>query len=159
MMRLSFFGSTGSLCPTYSSRLPLPLVSMMRGVQPCDFASSPVSRYILVLSQPTTPLAGPPALVHSVWLASFAKYRWCVEKQVLMSFHSPVLGSYIDRCRGESLSGAIFADGGRPPSPGSSTRAWRDRGRDASPASRYSSPDRGPARGRCSLRAIRRSSR
>src|ERR1700704_559697 len=111
MMRLSFFGSTGSLCPTYSSRLPLPLVSMMRGVQPCDFASSPVSRYILVLSQPTTPLAGPPALVHSVWLASFAKYRWCVEKQVLMSFHSPVLGSYIDRCRGESLSGAIFADG------------------------------------------------
>src|SRR5580765_2687481 len=111
MMRLSFFGSTGSLWPTYSSRLPLPLVSMISGVQPCDFTSSPVSRYILVLSQPTTPLAGPPALVHSVLFASLAKYRWCVEKQVLMSFHSPVFGSYTERCRGESLSGAIFAEG------------------------------------------------
>src|SRR5438132_1205240 len=111
MMRLSFFGSTGSLGPTYSSRLPLPLVSMTSGVQPCERTSSPVSRYILVLSQPTTPLCGPPALVHSVLLASWPKYRWCVEKQVLISFHWPVFGSYIERWRGDSLSGATFADG------------------------------------------------
>src|ERR1051326_5636143 len=60
-IRLSLFGSSGSFASTYSSRLPLPLVSTITGVQPCDFASSPVSSYILVLSQPTTPLCGPPA--------------------------------------------------------------------------------------------------
>src|SRR5712692_1105547 len=73
--RLSFIGSTGWLGSTHSSRLPLPLVSRMNGVQPCDFTSSPVSSNILRFSQPTTPLAGPPALVHSVWLASSAKIR------------------------------------------------------------------------------------
>src|SRR5215467_1417203 len=111
MIRLSLFGSSGSLASTYSSRLPLPLVSMISGVHPCDFASSPVSSYILVLSQPTTPLAGPPADVHSVLLASLAKYRWCVGKQVLISDHLSVFGSYMESCRGDSFSGTTFADG------------------------------------------------
>jgi hypothetical protein len=84
---------------------------MTSGVQPCDFTSSPVSRYILVLSQPTTPLCGPPALVHSVLFASLAKYRWCVEKQVLTSFQSPVFGSYIESWRNEPSCGATFAEG------------------------------------------------
>src|SRR3954464_7416951 len=111
MTRLSLVGSTGWFASTYSSRLPLPLVSTMIGVQPCDFASSPVSRYILVLSHPTTPLCGPPALVHSVLLASWPKYRWCVLKQVLISDHFPVFGSYIESWRADVSSGAIFADG------------------------------------------------
>jgi hypothetical protein len=34
--------------------LPLPLVSRMNGVQPCDFTSSPVSSNIFRFSQPTT---------------------------------------------------------------------------------------------------------
>ena len=38
--RLSFAGSTGWFGSTYASRLPLPLVSMMSAVQPCDFTSS-----------------------------------------------------------------------------------------------------------------------
>ena len=61
-MRLSFAGSTGSFGSTYASRLPLPLVSTMIGVQPCDFAESPVSKNVLVFTQPTTPLLepGPP---------------------------------------------------------------------------------------------------
>src|SRR5437879_5853333 len=36
MMRLSFLGSTGWLASTYSSRFPLPLVSMISGVLPSD---------------------------------------------------------------------------------------------------------------------------
>src|SRR5882757_11212076 len=103
MIRLSLAGSSGSFGPTQASRLPLPLVSMISGVQPCDFAASPVSSYILVLSQPTTPLAGPPALVHSVLLASWPKYRWCVPKHVLISENFLVLGSYIERWRGDSF--------------------------------------------------------
>src|SRR5215213_3321915 len=95
MIRLSLFGSSGWLASTYSSRLPLPLVSMISGVQPWDFTSSPVSSYILVFTQPTPPLCGPPALVHSVLLASWPKYRWCVLKQVLISDHFPLFGSYI----------------------------------------------------------------
>ena len=35
-MRLSFAGSIGWLGSTYSSRLPLPLVSRTNGDQPCD---------------------------------------------------------------------------------------------------------------------------
>jgi hypothetical protein len=35
-MRLSLVGSTGWFGSTYSSRLPLPLVSRMRAVHPCD---------------------------------------------------------------------------------------------------------------------------
>ena len=68
-MRLSLAGSSGWLGSTYSSRLPLPLVSRMSAVQPCDFAASPVSSNILVFTQPTTP-PPPPLLVHSVLLAS-----------------------------------------------------------------------------------------
>src|SRR5262245_23614704 len=41
MIRLSFAGSTGWSGSTYSSRLPLPLVSRMNAVQHCDFCSSP----------------------------------------------------------------------------------------------------------------------
>src|SRR5947199_9210925 len=69
---------------------------MISGVQPCAFTSSPVCSYSFVSSQPTTPLAGPPALVQIVLLASLAKYRCCVEKQVSMRDHLPVLGSYIE---------------------------------------------------------------
>src|SRR5436190_10778289 len=69
LTRLSLVGSTGWFGSTYSSRLPLPLVSRMSAVQPCDFAASPVSSNILVFTQPTTP-PPPPLLVHSVLLAS-----------------------------------------------------------------------------------------
>jgi hypothetical protein len=71
-------------------------VRRMIGVQPCDFASSPVSSYFRVFSQPTTPLWGPPALVHRVLSKSFAKYRCCVVKQVSISDHLPLFGSYIE---------------------------------------------------------------
>src|SRR5690349_22220371 len=111
MMRLSFLGSSGWFASTYSSRLPLPFVSMISGVQPCDFTSSPVCSYIFVFSHPTTPLAGPPALVQRVLLASVPKYRCWVEKHVLISDHLPVFGSYMDSCRSDSFSGATFADG------------------------------------------------
>jgi hypothetical protein len=42
----------------------------------------PIARFVkqLVSSQPSTPLAGPPALIYSVFLASSAKTRWCVEE-------------------------------------------------------------------------------
>ena len=65
---MSFVGSSGWSGSTYSSRLPLPLVSRMNGVQPCDFTSSPVSSNILRFSQPMTPgpvtaAAGPQRLV------------------------------------------------------------------------------------------------
>src|SRR5262245_28962080 len=83
----------------------------MSGVQPCDFCSSPVSSNILRSSQPTTPLAGPPALVHSVWLASSAKTRWCVEKQVLIKVNFLVFGSNIERCRLALFMGKTLADG------------------------------------------------
>ena len=53
-MRLSFVGIERLIGSTYASRLPLPLVSMMSAVQPCDFTSSPVSSNIFVFSQPTT---------------------------------------------------------------------------------------------------------
>src|SRR6266850_2929654 len=44
--------------------------------------------------------------------ASRAKLRWCVGKQVLISVHLPVFGSYIDRWRFASpASGNAFADG------------------------------------------------
>ena len=74
-MRLSFAGSTGWFGSTHSSRLPLPLVSMTIGVQPCAFASSPVSSNTLRSSQPSAPLPGPPALIHSVLFASSANTR------------------------------------------------------------------------------------
>src|SRR6202171_4371376 len=111
-MRLSLAGSTAWFGSTYpSSRWPLPLVSRMSADQPCDFASSPVSSNILRLSQPTTPLTGPPALVHSVLLASSANTRWWVGKQVLISVILPVFGSYMDRCRVDVSTGVSLAEG------------------------------------------------
>src|SRR5262245_32525973 len=95
--RLSFAGSTAWLGSTHSSRLPLPLVSSTNGVQPCDLASSPVSSNCLRFSHPTTPTPPTPLEVHSVLLASSAKMRWCVGKQVEMSVHLPEAGSYIER--------------------------------------------------------------
>ena len=68
-----------------------------------------------MFSHPTTPLSGPPALVHSVLLASWAKYRCCVLKQVSISDHFPVFGSYIESWRPESSSGATFAEGRSEP--------------------------------------------
>src|SRR5688572_719681 len=110
-MRLSFVGSTGSFGSTHSSRLPLPLVSRMNGVQPCDFTSSPVSSNILRLIQPTTLLAAPPLLSHSVLLASSAKTKWCVEKQVLIKVNFFAFGSYIDTWRFSRSRGNTLADG------------------------------------------------
>src|SRR5262249_61130260 len=83
----------------------------MKGDHPCDFCSSPVSSNILRLSQPKTGVCGPPALVHSVLLASSAKIRWWVGKQVLISVNFPLAGSYIDRWRLSSCIGNTFADG------------------------------------------------
>src|SRR5439155_24774460 len=83
----------------------------MSGVQLWDFCSSPVSSNIFRFNQPMTPLPGPPALVHSVWLASSAKTRWCVGKHVLISVIFPVFGSYMDRWRLAWSIGKSFADG------------------------------------------------
>src|SRR5258708_12505267 len=78
----------------------------MIGVQPCDLAESPVSRNSLVFTQPTTPLAGPPARSQSVLLASWPKYSWGGEKQVSTCAHLPVFGSYTDTWRAELSSPA-----------------------------------------------------
>src|SRR6266481_2627851 len=114
-MRLSCAGSTGWLGSTYASRLPLPLVSRIRGVQPCDLTSSPVSSNIFRSSQPSTPGPVTPLLVHKVLLASSAKIRWCVGKHVLIKVNLPVAGSYIDRWRLASCSGNTLADGWSDP--------------------------------------------
>src|SRR6267142_2746590 len=113
-MRLSFVGSTGWFGSTYSSRLPLPLVSRTSAVQPCDFAASPVSSNILVLSQPTTPVP-PPLDVHSVSLASLAKFRWWVVKQVSTKVYFIVFGSSIASWRLLSGTGNALADGWSDP--------------------------------------------
>src|SRR5262245_62231949 len=84
----------------------------MSADQPCDFTSSPVSSKVLRLSQPITPLCGPPALVQSVLLASSANTRWWVGKQVRMSVIFPLLGSYIERWRVDCSIGVSFGDGG-----------------------------------------------
>src|SRR5690606_31659218 len=78
-IRLSLFGSTGSFGSTYSSLFPLPLVSRISGVQPCEATSSPVSSYFLVSSQPIT---CPPPLVQRVLFSSSANIRWWVLKAV-----------------------------------------------------------------------------
>src|SRR5438876_9368075 len=114
-MRLSLAGSTGWFGSTYSSRLPLPLVSSTSAVQPCDFCSSPVSSNIFTLSQPTTS-PPPPLLVHSVLFASLANCRWCVPKQVSINVTFFVLGSYTASCRPEFATGKSFADGWDEPS-------------------------------------------
>src|SRR5664279_3584748 len=89
---MSLLGSSGWPGSVYSSRLPLPLVSTMSEVHPCDFAASPVSKNILVLSQPTGLSPAPPD-VHSVSLASSAKFRCWVPKQVSIKVYLPVFGS------------------------------------------------------------------
>src|SRR5207247_11324328 len=83
----------------------------MSAVQPWDLTSSPVASNILRFSQPITPLCGPPALVHSVLLASSAKTRWWVGKHVRISVIFPVFGSYMERCRFDVSMGVSFADG------------------------------------------------
>src|SRR5688572_18180500 len=113
--RLSLAGSAGALTSTHSSRLPLPLVSRMNGVHPCERASSPVSSNILRLSQPTTPTPPTPLEVQRVLLASSARIRWCVGKQVETSVHLFAAGSYIGRCRPALSIGKTFAEGWSPP--------------------------------------------
>src|ERR1700730_17829700 len=107
---MSFVGSTGWFGSTHASLLPLPFVSMINGVHPWDFTSSPVFRNIFVFSQPTAP-PPPPLLVHSVLFASSANIRWCVPKQVLMCVSFFVCGSYIASWRPEAFNGNTFADG------------------------------------------------
>src|SRR5881296_284153 len=87
----------------------------MNGVQPCDFTSSPVSSNILRFSQPTAPGPVTPLLAHNVLLASSAKIRWWVGKQVLISVNLPLAGSYMERCRLAFSSGNTLADGWLPP--------------------------------------------
>src|SRR6266478_4002796 len=100
-MRVSLSGSTGcpgSLYP--SSRLPLPLVSTISAVQPCDFAWSLVSQNILVLTHPTIARSFCRLLLsHSVLSASSAKFRWCVPKQVSIKVNFFVFGSQTVTCR------------------------------------------------------------
>src|SRR5882672_3076679 len=110
-MRRSLVASNGWFGSVYSSRLPLPLVSRMNGVQPCDLTSSPVSSYIFMLIHPAAPLAGPPALAHSVLLASKPNCTWWVGKHVLIILNSLVFGSYIVTWRPDAASGNTFADG------------------------------------------------
>src|SRR5215471_5154323 len=86
----------------------------MSGVQPCDFAASPVSSNILVLTQPTTP-PPPPLEVHSVLLASKPNCRWWVVKQVSTNVYFIVFGSSIASCRWLSSSGNSLADGWSDP--------------------------------------------
>src|SRR4030095_6294702 len=107
-MRLSLVGSTGWLGSTYSSRLPLPLVSSTSAVQPCDLAASPVSSNIFVLTQPTT---GPPPLVHTVSLASYANCRWWVWKHVSTNVYFIVFGSRNVRARFVRSIGKSCAEG------------------------------------------------
>src|SRR6266581_8197681 len=87
----------------------------MNGVQPCERTSSPVSSNIFRLSQPNAPGPVTPLLAHSVPLASSAKIRWCVGKQVLISVNLPLAGSYMERCRLACSSGNTFAEGWSEP--------------------------------------------
>src|SRR5262245_3527509 len=87
----------------------------MSAVHPWDFTSSPVSSYILRFNQPMTPLPGPPALVHSVLLASSANTKWWVGKHVLISVNLSVVGSYMERWRLDDSIGVSFAEGWSEP--------------------------------------------
>src|SRR5579863_1810306 len=107
-MRMSLLGSMGWPGSVYSSRLPLPLVSRTKGVQPEDFSASCVWSNILVFSQPT--LSPPGLLNHSVLLASSANIRCCVLVQRSTSSHLPVFGSYTLVCRELFFNGSTTAD-------------------------------------------------
>src|SRR5688500_14599532 len=109
--RLSLAESTGPLGSSHASRRPLPLVSTMNGVQPCERTSSPVSSNIFRLSQPSAPTPPTPLEVHSVLLASSAKITWCVGKHVDISVHLFAAGSYIERWRVARSIGKTLADG------------------------------------------------
>src|SRR3954454_5679183 len=87
----------------------------MNGDQPCEPASSPVSRNFLVLSQPTTGARAPPAENQSVLLASSANAMWWVVKQRSTCVSLSVFGSYIAACRGAVSVGNSFADGWSEP--------------------------------------------
>src|ERR1700704_1482370 len=109
-MRRSLFGSIGWFGSVYSPRLPSPLVSMIRAVQPTDWAGSWVSSHFLTLIQPTTP-PPPPLEVQSVLLASWAKFRWCVVKQTSTKSYFWVFGSNTVICRPLTATGVSLADG------------------------------------------------
>src|SRR5262249_43540285 len=94
---------------------PLSLVSRVGPAPPVYLAPPPVPTNLFGLSPPTTPLCGPPALVHSVLLASSANTRWCVGKQVRISVILPVAGSYIERWRVACSIGVSLADGWSEP--------------------------------------------
>src|ERR1700730_5181877 len=87
----------------------------MNGAQPCDLAASPVSRNILVLSQPTTGERAPPAENHNVLLASSANAMWWVVKHRSIWVSLSVLGSYIAACRPALSIGNSLADGKSEP--------------------------------------------
>src|SRR5216683_4078174 len=82
----------------------------MSAVHPCDFTASPVSSNILVLNQPTTP-EPPPLDAHRVSLASLAKFRWWVVKQVSTKVYFMVFGSSIASWRWLSATGNALAEG------------------------------------------------
>src|SRR5215475_307794 len=86
----------------------------MSEVHPCDFAASPVSKNILVLSQPTGLSPAPPD-VHSVLLASKAKFKCWVPKQVSMKVYVPLFRSSIASWRLLRASGRSLADGWSEP--------------------------------------------
>src|SRR5579872_5839246 len=107
---MSLLGSSGRPGSVYSSRLPLPLVSTTSAVHPCAFSASPVASNSLVLNQPTAPVP-PPLDVHRVSLASLAKLRWCVVKQVSTKVYFIVFGSSTASWRLLSASGNALAEG------------------------------------------------
>src|SRR6516162_5655399 len=86
------------------------MVSMMKGVHPCDCTSSPVSSNFFMSNQPSTPGPATPALRNSM-LWSREKARWWVGKHVLISVNFRVAGSYIAILRFDSAIGNAFAEG------------------------------------------------
>src|SRR5262245_25637521 len=103
--RLSLFGSAGWFGSTYSSSLPLALVSSTNGAQPTAFCGSPVSSHTRVLTQPAT---CPVPESHSVLSLSKPNCGWCVPKQVSMKLYFIVFGSSIETWRDDFSSGKTF---------------------------------------------------
>src|SRR4030088_1427503 len=87
----------------------------MKADQPCDFGGAPVSRHILVLSQPTTGERAPPAENHSVLLASSANAMWWVVKHRSIWVILSLLGSYSAAWRAAVSIGNSFAEGRSEP--------------------------------------------
>src|ERR1700678_3158963 len=112
-MRASLVGSSvapGSV--QVAVRFPVPTVSTMNGVHPCDVAASPVRRNALVSSQPATSRL---PVYHIVSLPSAVRYRWCVPKHRFASLNAPVLGSYTADCRPDVVCGKTWADSSDEP--------------------------------------------